>query len=236
MGQVPEKPKTVYGIIGDGRLAKHFCHYLNLLEIPFKQWSRKKHPETDPATALDGCEPILIIISDDQIESFLVRHPLLQEKKVYHCSGSLVVKGVPSVHPLMTFSRTLYDLDLYKTIPFVMEETEGVEDLPGLPNPVFRIPCEKKALYHALCVFSGNLTTILWQQAFEGFRGLEIPAKVLQPYLRRVTENIADDPENCLTGPIARGDIKTIRRNLDSLGPRERSVYQAFLGLKEIDV
>jgi hypothetical protein len=70
MGQVP------FGIVGDGRLARHLIHYFNLLRIPYRQWSRQGAGQaagkSDPASmvqALLSCQTVLLAISDSAIEN-----------------------------------------------------------------------------------------------------------------------------------------------------------------------
>ena len=40
MGQVPTFDATPFGIVGDGRLARHLQHYFDLLGLPVRSWSR----------------------------------------------------------------------------------------------------------------------------------------------------------------------------------------------------
>ena len=90
MGQVPNK--TPYGIVGDGRVARHFAHYLNLKKIPYKQWSRSAVPAIEPAVVLAECETILVLISDSAIEPWIefARVSGLQPVRFVHFSGALV--------------------------------------------------------------------------------------------------------------------------------------------------
>jgi predicted short-subunit dehydrogenase-like oxidoreductase (DUF2520 family) len=100
-----------------------------------------------------------------------------------------------------------------------------------LKNPHFFISSEKKSLYHALCVMSGNFTTMLWQNTFTAFEEkLDLPKEILFSYLQHTTQNLIESPNQALTGPISRGDTKTILSNLESLqNTPEQSLYYAFL-------
>jgi 2-dehydropantoate 2-reductase len=224
---------TSYLIIGNGRLAKHFAHYLRLLDLSVQTWSRAFNTAEELQTFATHADRILLLISDDQIESFVQSHPFLLKKRLVHASGALTFSFADSAHPLNTFGADLYNLDVYLKTPFIVEaEGSGFSDiLPGLKNPHFTLPREKKALYHALCVASGNFTTLLWQNVFESFENdLHLPASALLPYLERVAANLANSSSAALTGPIARGDTKTIVRNLDALRNRpEQALYYAFL-------
>jgi predicted short-subunit dehydrogenase-like oxidoreductase (DUF2520 family) len=218
-------------IIGNGRLARHFSHYLSLLNIKHTNWSRSSNEELETLAREAG--RILVLITDSAIGDFIAKNLSGFEKKTVHCSGSLSLATVASAHPLMTFGPELYDLETYKSIPFVLEKERGLfaELLPGLLNPHFYISSEKKSLYHSLCVMSGNFTTILWQNVLTSFeKELSLPKEVLYTYLTQTMLNIMDNSPSALTGPIARGDSQTIIRNLDALRNRpEQTLYYAFL-------
>lgn len=230
MRQVPDTHTPPLGIVGDGRVARHFRHYFQLLGRPFRTWSRRD--TTTPAAALRGCDTILLLIADRAIEPFAAAWPELAEKRLVHCSGALVTPVAEGAHPLMTFGEQLYDLDTYTRVPFILDKGGTPFDLllPGLPNPTFTIRAEDRPLYHALCVLAGNYSTMLWSKLF---RELEtrfgIPASAAFPYLAQVAANLQRDPDRALTGPLGRGDVDTVRANLDALeGDPFHAVYAAF--------
>lgn len=228
MRQVPSN----YGIIGAGKMARHFSHYLDLLKISYQQWSRNTDPEFKKIrNAFKDCNPILLLISDTAIEPFIQQHTFLKNKNLIHFSGSLVTPLATSTHPLMTFSDNLYSLETYRTIPFVLEQNSKLSDLlPGLKNSSYVLKTEQKALYHALCVLSGNFTVLLWQKFFaELEESLNLPKAIAFPYLEQITKNLQQDGK-VLTGPLARGDQTTIQANLTALSNDPfQKIYQAFL-------
>lgn len=230
-----------YLIIGDGRVAKHFSHYFSLLNIPHTNWSRGSCTEDELIQLSKQHQNALVLISDSQIDPFIESHPCLQNKKLIHFSGSLNSAWASMAHPLMTFSNELYELDEYKQISFIAANNSLPlsELIPELPNRTYSLDPEKVPLYHALCVMSGNFTNILWQSTISIFRDeLKLPAHVLQNYLQKTADNLnaamemntQNTPKNTLTGPIARGDVTTIVKNLDALTHRpEQNLYYAFL-------
>ena len=234
MGQVPDPS---YGIVGDGRLARHFANYFTLLGIPYQSWSRKSSAAS--VRALGSCSVLLVMISDSAIEPWIAEYKRqadqlrLPAQRFIHFSGALVSELAEGVHPLMSFGPDLYALQDYLRIPFVCEEGgESFGDLfPKLTNPHYTLPRDKKALYHALCVMGGNFTTLLWQKLFADFEGkLGLPHEVALPYLERIALNLKHNPERAATGPLARGDQETIQKNLDSLsGDRFRKIYETFV-------
>ena len=247
MGQVPRAKPWL--LLGDGRLATHLAIYLRQLGIPCRRWSRRHgwHPEPPAGLALAGDPPladavgehdrVLAALADDALAGFVAGHSRAGGPPWVHFSGSRRVPGAAAAHPLCTFGPEPYAADFYPTIPFVLESGGPglAELLPGMPNPAVRIPAGDRPLYHALCVMAGNFTTLLWQRFFTelGARWDLEPALAL-PYLRAVAANLeSPDAQAALTGPIARGDGATVRRNLEALDgagrPELAAIYRSFL-------
>lgn len=226
------KNKTPCAIIGDGRMASHFTAYLEMSGIPYKQWSRSRNSHEDPVIFLKGSRAVFLLIKDDAIAGFIDDHPGLKEMNPIHFSGSLYVEGIPSIHPLMTFSKELYSLEKYRSIPFIHEKGQlSLKDvLPELPNPSQPMDFHMKSLYHSLCVLSGNFTTMLWQKVFSDFQDkLELDSRLLIPYMEQTFENLKTNWVDALTGPLARKDEATIKRNINALeGDMYQSVYRSF--------
>lgn len=211
---------TKYLLIGSGRVSSHFQHYFRLLGLDFTMWKRS---DVDLAAIVHESTHVLFLISDTAIEKFIKQHEeLFKSKILVHFSGALSTPLAESAHPLMTFAKgEVYELETYKNIPFVTESGRKnfAEILPGLANPHFTIDTDKKTLYHALCVMSGNFTTLLWQKAFHDFEEkLGLPKEILLPYMDQIVANLKNDLQAALTGPLARGDKSTIQKHLQTLG------------------
>jgi len=221
-------------IVGDGKMATHFGHYLSLLGIKYSQWSRKKYSDIPLETLFSHSTVVLLLISDASLKPFIDSHVFLKTKPIIHFSGALSIENISSAHPLMTFPQNLYDLETYKKIPFILENNQE-NYLDFLPNNFYKIPAELKPYYHMLCVLSGNFTTILWQKFFSELEiKFQLPPSVGQLYLTQMTHNIIQDPHNSLTGPLARNDQSTIQKNLSALETDEfKEIYQAFVNLFE---
>jgi predicted short-subunit dehydrogenase-like oxidoreductase (DUF2520 family) len=222
MRQVPR-----YLIVGNGRVARHFCHYLSLLDIQYSQWHR---PQSIGQLAKEAATAthILVLIMDSAIEPFIASHLAKTPAVKIHFSGALVTGLAHGAHPLMTFGKNLYTLEKYRSIPFIADTKENL--LPGLPNQQFFLPPDKKALYHAYCVLAGNFSCLLWQKFFNGLGELNLPPEAGQPYLRQQTENLLEDYKSALTGPLVRGDQLTIDRNLLALeNDPFQQVYKSFV-------
>jgi 2-dehydropantoate 2-reductase len=232
MRQVPVLESVPLGIVGDGRVARHFSYYFELLGLPFRSWSRRVSSPS-PLEALGACRTVLLLIRDSAIPSFVDAWPALRSKRLVHFSGSLVTPVAEGAHPLMSFGPALYDLRTYRAIPFAVDPcgTPLTELLPGLPNPSFAIAARERPYYHALCVMAGNFSTLLWQKLFNELETrFGVPASVAHPYLERLAANLLADAPNALTGPLSRGDAPAIAANLAALdGDPFRDVYAAFV-------
>ena len=215
-----------YAIVGAGKMARHMDNYFNFLGVKHLNWKRGQD-----ISILRDADIVLILISDDSIGNFIKLNPILKEKKLIHFSGALELPGVTGYHPLMTFGDKLYTLDEYQKIPFIgtSNTISFKESFPFLVNNYYKIPQEKKALYHGLCVLGGNFTTILWQKVIKDFEeNLAIPREVLFPYMEKIISNIKLDSQNALTGPIKRQNKTTIKKNIKTLGTLWGKIYKLF--------
>ncbi len=229
MRQVPQ-----YLIIGNGRVARHLCHYFSLPEIhlPYRHWHRALPVQQLRDWQKDATH-ILLAIRDGAIEPFCDAHLKGTSATKVHFSGSLVTDRAFGAHPLMTFGAALYPPEKYPAIPFLVDDNapDFAALLPGLPNPHARLPRAEKAKYHALCVMAGNFSCILWQNLFSFLENdLGLPPATAHMYLQQQTENLLTDPRRALTGPLVRGDEATIARNIASLADSPyQDVYKAFV-------
>ncbi len=83
-----------------------------------------------------------------------------------------------------------------------------------------------RARYHAAaCIASNHLVALLDQVAAVA----PIPFEAYLPLVWATVENVATlGPRAALTGPVARGDVETVRRHLEALEPSERGAYRAL--------
>jgi hypothetical protein len=229
MRQVP-----YYLIIGSGRVASHFKHYFSLLNLSYSFWHRKQ-PISSLYQELKRATHILLLISDHAINSFFTEH--LQQHStdltLIHFSGSLVLDHVYGAHPLMTFSRDLYHLEQYQSIPFIVDhDAPSFADLlPGLPNPHMQLHKSLKPKYHALCVLSGNFSCMLWQKLFNTLEDeFHIPKTFAFSYLNQQMNNLLTNSITAMTGPLVRRDVVTIEKNIAALecDPFQK-VYESFV-------
>ena len=228
MRQVPH-----YLIIGNGRMARHMDYYFQALGLSHQTWARATHPISQLSELITHASHILILISDEAIDDFIQKHLLDSQKILVHFSGSLTSEYAHMAHPLMSFNQSLYTQEIYRSIWFITETPGAVfaNLLPGFPDHHAAIPRQSKALYHSLCVLSSNFTCLLWQKLITTLeQDWDVPPEAAHPILKQVMNNIINNPNTALTGPLVRNDQQTIHRNLQALEQDPyQVVYQAFV-------
>lgn len=92
----------------------------------------------------------------------------------------------------------------------------------------FAVPDADRARYHAAaCIASNHLVALLG--AVE--RIAPVPLQAFVPLVRSTVDNVEElGPRQALTGPVARGDVATIRAHLDALPEPEHELYRALAG------
>ncbi len=202
-----------------------------------------------------GSADIVIVTTPDDVLAHIAQEILSCELKkgqiFLHMSGALsseVFSGLrhkgchaASLHPLQTFAdieRALKDL---KDTVFTLEgDPSAIEALADIltkcGNKVTLIHAEGKALYHsAACVASNYLVTLLSiSKRLMEAAGLEggMSIAALMPLIHASIANFnVLGGEEAITGPIARGDINTIIKQLDAINkycPELEDIYSAL--------
>ncbi|MBF8247465.1 MAG: hypothetical protein HW374_265 [Bacteroidetes bacterium] len=227
------------------RLVRCRNYSTHLLSLPFKS------------------DFILIAVPDDSIAtvaSELSRLNIDHEGTyIAHTSGVLsseVLRQVSkrgasvfSFHPMQTFSR-------FSPIETRLQSIEGIRygfegdkgskrfasgiasDLKGRLLP---IPKEAKILYHLACVFASNYSVALFgavemlSQSFSGKAKLRSFRALIQS---SIVNSILMGPAKALTGPVARGNVETVRLHLRELKRRQKSLVPLYrkLGLLALEL
>lgn len=203
---------------------------------------------------------VILAVRDDALRplvSELVEAGGLEHGQVVlHLSGALthdVLRpleaggaALGSMHPLMTVSeepgRAARN---FKGACFALEgDLQAVEAADTLARRLGGVPAfiapESKAAYHAGAVFASNylLTCLATAEQLLEEAGMSRDAAraALLPIARATVDNVGRlGPEAALTGPIARGDVQTIRSHLRSV-PREVGALYEALGRATIGI
>lgn len=232
-------------LVGNGRLANQLKAILNRNSISFSHVFRAQHSNAEIGMALKNASHVWLAISDQSIEPFYTTYGRHCQKTWVHFSGAHNSKNIYSAHPLMTFTKTVMPDDLFNQVHFVISMPDGKSKteaplalsdlLPGLKNQWSYLDSDKKTLYHALCVVAGNFPVILWSEVQTQFQNLHLPQDTLLNYIERALTNFKNEGAAALTGPIVRGDTKTITENIQALsGSSLQPIYEAFVKSKGI--
>lgn len=206
----------------------------------------------------DRCDLVFITTPDDTIPEVVSRTAWRSGQSIVHCSGAdstevlspakLSGARTGCIHPLQTFASITHAIENLPGSTFALEAGEPLLSLlkemsTKLGGNWVVLRAEDKVLYHAAAVIACNylvtltkLATDLWQTF-----GVATPeaTRAIVPLLRGTVNNIANvGLPNCLTGPIARGDLGTIKKHLDALKDRAPTVLPTYqeLGQQTIPV
>jgi predicted short-subunit dehydrogenase-like oxidoreductase (DUF2520 family) len=157
--------------------------------------------------------------------------------------------SVASLHPVKSFSEDpRASADLTGTVATIEGDASALETLESLAATLgmktVRIRSEFKPLYHAAACIASNYMVTLFALSLSLMEscGMEenIARAALSQLVRGTAQNLTDRPPGrALTGPIARGDVQTIRGHIEALRSLKNcsaeSVYR-MLGLETVDL
>jgi len=193
-----------------------------------------------PDSLDDYGDLILITVPDAVIEDVVKEIDMaldsLNNKTVAHCSGTYssdllkplsskgAIKG--TFHPNRSitestenFQNTWFDVEGDKN---AIQTFKQIAD--SLDAKIIEIEAHQKPYLHASAVIASNYLVVLanLMTRVSGKAGLneEVSLKTLIPLMRNTLDNIEQKGVSAaLTGPIARGDVNTVRDHLDLLSP-----------------
>ena len=161
---------------------------------------------------------------------------------VLHCSGSLglevlapIAAARPDVrlgvlHPLQTLPASdVGGACLAGAWAAVTGPPEVAALAERLGMHPFTVADEHRDRYHAAaCIASNHLVALLGQVERVG-ADAGVPLEAFEPLVRATIDNVfALGPEAALTGPISRGDVRTVARHLAAVAVDEQHAYRAL--------
>lgn len=187
----------------------------------------------EPAEVVRRANLVIVAVPDDAL--IAVAEQLAADVRpgqiVAHTSGRHGLEALAAMtragarpialHPAMTFTGTAVDFDRHPVFGLTAGEGEReiaeslVADLGGTPMWIAE---GDRTLYHAALAHGANHLVTLVAQAMELMRGTgaQDPAAVLRPLLTAALENVLAYGDAALTGPVARGDVTTVRAHIDA--------------------
>jgi predicted short-subunit dehydrogenase-like oxidoreductase (DUF2520 family) len=194
--------------------------------------------------AMQEADMVIIAVSDDAIEStslaLFARTKFSTETLIVHTSGCMPAEQLPAapgtkrgaIHPLAALPgaemartrlrETTYAIEGDNETQIALKEL--VEKLGGQS---FSIRPHERARYHAAAVMASNLVVSLLDQASEqaALAGLDDPGPLLELAIGALKAGQEKGLVHSLTGPVLRGDHKTINRHLNVLDRTARDSY-----------
>ena len=195
---------------------------------------------------------VLLAVRDDAIkplaQTLADARAVTERHVVLHFSG---VQGQEALGPLVSSRAALGSLHPLQTIveperaparlrgawaavegmPRAVETAEQLAASIGM-RP-FRIPTKAKAIYHAGAVFASNYFVVVEAVAQRLLRHAGLSDAdawaALKPLVEGTLENLSRvEPKAALTGPVARGDVATVLRHIESLALDDAKLYRAL--------
>lgn len=206
----------------------------------------------------EAAEMVFITTPDDVIAQVCSQIHWSKGQSVLHCSGAHSLDileparklgaAVGSFHPLQTFADVDQAIANLPGSTFALESDEPLlstlKDLTQLlAGHWVELRPGDKVLYHAAAVFACNYLVTLVKLALDLWKDFGVASKeatrALLPLLKGTINNIDNvGLPDCLTGPVARGDLGTIEKHLSTLGARSPSLLTTYkeLGLQTINI
>jgi predicted short-subunit dehydrogenase-like oxidoreductase (DUF2520 family) len=208
------------------------------------------------AAALRGAEVICLAVPDDAIAPLaaeLAREGAIAPASVVlHLSGLLDREalaalassgaGLGSFHPLQTIADPAAAPERFARAYAGVEGDEralaaGTALAQCMEMHPVALAAGAKAAYHAGAVMAANYTVALAGVAERLAREAGVPDEVARrlylPLLRGAAANLELGPAAALTGPIRRGDRRTVEAHLAALSGDDRELYRR-LGLEAL--
>ncbi|RSM77150.1 DUF2520 domain-containing protein [Amycolatopsis sp. WAC 01375] len=212
-------------------------------------------PLLPPDEVARRADLVLLALPDDalagMVRGLVATGSLRPGQIVVHTSGSHGIDvlapaaeagALPlALHPVMTFTGRAEDLDRLAACSIGVTATEGDEAAWNVgealtvemgAEPV-RVPDEARALYHAALAHGANHLMTLVADCAELLReaGIAQPERLVAPLLSAALDNVLRHGDRALTGPVARGDLGTVRKHLAVLAERGPDVAPSYRAL-----
>jgi len=211
-----------------------------------------------PQQVVDLARVVFITTPDDIIADIAANLKWRPGQTVVHCSGvhsTDILEPARKygahaccLHPLQTFAGIEEAISNIPGSTFALEGDEFglalTRDMAtAMKGNIIVLKAGDKVLYHAAAVTLSNYLVTLMKTSADLWQSLGIPReeaiKALLPLLKGTVNNIERlGIPGCLTGPIARGDIETIRKHVAALEKDHPDAIDTYrlMGLKTLGI
>lgn len=242
-----------FALCGAGRVGTSLAHSLKSNGWEFFGYYSENYPhwieEKKRISSLNELEGrdllVFLAIPDEVIETLSSKLP--RSLIVGHTSGSLdhraikapETKGRFSIHPLRSVPR--FKMDISGGYWGIEGDEVGIKvaerTVDALNGKALYINSDKKPLYHMASVTSTNLLNSLLFLTDSLFKKCGITEEVATYIGMETLRNIKDMGYlESLTGPVERGDYKTLKRDLDALEKNANDLLPILVRLLEVNL
>ncbi|MEZ4552712.1 MAG: DUF2520 domain-containing protein [Dehalococcoidia bacterium] len=203
-----------------------------------------------PQELAERSDLVFVTVPDAAVAAVVSSIDWRSGQAVVHCSGALGLASLDAAaargaavgcfHPLQSFPALEGDASRFRDITCGIEASgdlsvvlESITVRSGAS--IIRLEGVDRAAYHAAAVFASNYVVSLMAAARRAWTEAGLPAESarpsLAPLLSGAAENISrHELSEALTGPVARGDVETVRHHLVALGDSDLAALYRALG------
>ncbi len=237
-----------FGIIGTGNAAHHFvwmlvgaghrlCQVCGRADNGFaSRFGAEYIPKVDQFDVT--LDLVILAVNDDAIAS--VSSDLSKSLFAIHLSGMtplnvLTQKNHGVVWPIQSLSSSK-ELN-YKSLPLLIEANNEKHQtllkswFAPISNTVVTGNFEQRVAAHVSAVFVNNFVNHLYDLTADYMKDYKLSFNLMMPIVREEMEKISVmTAEEAQTGPARRGDIQTLKRQMDLLEKRPHlaEIYQVL--------
>ena len=220
--------------------------------------ARRRLADAVGARALDrpadvDADLVWLAVPDSRLAELAPTLRAATDAALVHTAGALPASalGVPragSFHPLRSFAGPRRDVSLEGcAVAIDADDAALASELHSIAHSLgmlpLDVPADGRPRYHAAAVLAGNASLGLLDVALRQLDALGVPrlagARAVAALLASVAENVALlGPDEALSGPIRRGDLDTVTRNLAALDAGDPAAAETYrqTGLLTLDV
>lgn len=204
-------------------------------------------PALESAEAVGSAELVVIAVPDGSVADTALglAHSFRDGALVTHLAGSLGLEvfeplrrirpdlRIGSLHPLQSLPYPSSIDDAVDRLAGSWCAIEGDDEMHAMATELgmhpFVVSPDSRGAYHAAASVASNHLVALAGQVERLAAQSGVPFEAFLPLMRTTIENIAClGPADALTGPIARGDVATVARHLDSIPESEHDGYRVM--------
>lgn len=240
-------------IIGAGNVATHLAHaFIKANHEVVAVMSRSGKSAVSLAASVGAeavestdklpanCDLVVIATNDSAVKDVANSLPR-RNWMVVHTSGSVPLDIISSRHksagvlyPLQTFTRDV-EVDI-NAVPFFIEASDDdtAAQLKALASEISSrveyADSERRRVLHVAGVLASNFPIYMLQLCAQVLSDAGLPLSTVEPLVKAgIQKAFSTSPDEALTGPARRGDVATIKKQLDFLGNSDAGKVYALL-------